>query len=165
MNEQLQNDPKHMWSNLKHLWSWLLNGHESASKPFNSVASLKAIQLHHTGVTINVSTSFVVLWVSHRSLGAIGIRQWHGQSLKVSTTGAHPGEGVGTSNVGVTAPWGAQDSPGLWNVRVSCGRRDTRRDSQGWRTGEIRLFKLCDHGQSDVWSLMSTATRAAHGAF
>lgn len=66
----------------------------------------------------------VVLWLPYRSLSAVGVRQRHGQPLTVPTAGAHPGEGVGASHEGVTAPRGAQDTPGLWNVRVPCGQAD-----------------------------------------
>lgn len=65
--------------------------------------------------------------LSYRSLGAIGIGQWHGQHLTVPTAGSHPGEGVGALDERVTAPRGAQDTPGLWNVRVPCGQMDGER--------------------------------------
>lgn len=89
----------------------------------------------------------VVLWLSHRSLGAVGIRQWHGQPLTVPTAGAHPGEGVGASDVRVTAPRGAEDTPGLWNVRVPCtwtngGREGVRADSKRTTIDRLVVFNL-----------------------
>ena len=78
-----------------------------------------------------VALCCVVLWFSHLSLGAVGVRQWHGQSLTVPPAGAHPGEGVGASDERVAAPRGAQDTPGLWNVRVPCGRTNRRETETG----------------------------------
>lgn len=71
------------------------------------------------------------VWLSYWSLGAIGVRQWRCQYLTVPTAGPHPGEGVGASDVWMTAPRGAQDTPGLWNVRVPCGWTSRRERDTG----------------------------------
>lgn len=42
--------------------------------------------------------------LSYWSLGAVSIRQRHGQPFTVLSTGPDPGEGVGALDVGVAAP-------------------------------------------------------------
>lgn len=66
----------------------------------------------------------LLFFLSYRALSDVGVRQRGGQILKVSTAGAHPGEGVGPSDEAVAAPRGAQDTARLWNVGIPCGQRE-----------------------------------------
>lgn len=75
---------------------------------------------------------------THRSFGALGVRQRFGQFLHVGPAGADLGVGVGATEVGIAAPGGAQDPPGFRNVWIP------------WVESRRQKVRLCPRGKRAV---------------